>query len=170
MISTAFCLINLPSPFFWGFHNISSPHPPFKNNHLLLLHHQKVGSAWSSQRLIAFYHTQVSEMQGTCRQLPCSQADENSNLILWYMQKNINSPQMMLAGNMIKLSIEANHRPSIWLLIPLLNCRQWSCDKPRIKSQKALKVKTRTLCLLWCDFSSSKHCNSEISLWLKKCF
>lgn len=39
---------------------------------------------------------------------------------------------MMLAVNMRKLSIEANHRSSTWLLLSLLNWRQRLCDKPRI--------------------------------------
>lgn len=41
-----------------------------KTYHLLLLHHQKVGTTWSRLTLTAFYRARGSELQETGRQLP----------------------------------------------------------------------------------------------------
>lgn len=74
-----------------------------KTYHLLLLHHQKVGTAWSR---LTLPYTMLRAL--SCRR-PAgsfldSHANENSNLILCYMEK-IDTHQSTLAGKMGKQNI-----------------------------------------------------------------
>lgn len=153
MTSTVFCLSS-HSLNFCDFHKLCSfasifYSPPLKKKlskpppkkHLLLLHPQKVGTAWIRQTLTAFYHA-----QGIW-------AAMHTRPLTWYCTtcKPQKFPPKHASRKHGKAGIE-KPTSSICSPITLLNGRQRLRTEPRTYNQKALKVKPRILPLLWLPF------------------